>query len=117
MEIIKEERMWKEILEYFFEKEIELHTRPKTKRQYKWFSLYSDSDYIYIQSAKENEPSCKISKFRKLTYKEFVRILSIYYARERGEAVSKRAAKVTHNQVYWYSLLSCFLKNNNLENQ
>jgi len=112
MEIIKEERMWKEILEYFFKKELELHTRPKIKRQYKWFSLYSDLDYIYIQSAKKNEPSCKISECRKLTYKEFIRILPIYYAREKGESVSKRATAITYNQVYWYSLLNYFLKRN-----
>ncbi|SCJ84774.1 DUF6508 domain-containing protein [uncultured Clostridium sp.] len=96
---------WQKILESLGDKTIELKTVPKTNKTPIWFSAYKEEGNIYINCAKENVPSSKITARRKLTFKDFRNIYPLYLKRENGESVSKEVTKITVNQVYYFSLI------------
>ena len=81
-------------------------TNPLTKRMEKWFYAYVDKGQIFVISAKEHFPKCSISTPRVLSEKEFDDIYELYLLRGKGHSVSKRAAEVTRNQVYWYGIFN-----------
>ena len=82
----------------------DLHTTPKSNKKPLQFYAYTDGKYIYIDNAKGNTPSSKISSKRKLTFTELEKIYPIHLRREKGESVSRGATEATRNQVYWYSI-------------
>ena len=82
----------------------ELPTIPKNREPI-WFTAVSDGNCIYVSKAKDHMPSSQISIERKLRYKEFERIYPVYLKREAGMAVSEEACRLTHNQVYWFSII------------
>lgn len=96
---------WQQILESLGDKTLELKTIPKTNKTPIWFSAYKQEDNIYIDCAKENLPSSKITTRRKLTFNDFRKVYPLYLKRENGESVSKEVAKITVNQVYYFSLI------------
>ena len=96
---------WQKILESLGDKTIELKTIPKTNKTPIWFSTYKEEDNIYIDCAKENVPSSKITTRRKLIFKDFRNVYPLYLKRENGESVSKEVTKITLNQVYYFSLI------------
>lgn len=72
----------------------------------KWFYAYAENGKVVVDVAKEHIPKCSISKPRILFEKEFEDIYELYIQRKQGHAVSKQAAEVTMNQVYWYGIFS-----------
>lgn len=96
---------WQKILKSLGDKIIELKTVPKINKTPVWFSAYKEEDNIYVDCAKENSPSSKITTRRKLTFKDFKNVYPLYLKRENGESVSKEVTKITVNQVYYFSLI------------
>ncbi len=97
---------WHKTIRAFSTTEIELHTQPKQRnRKPLWFAVYSDGNTIYVSRAKDHTPSSEISHPRRLTYSEFNKIYPIYLKRKTGSSVSREAAIISHNQVYWYAIM------------
>ncbi len=88
----------------------DLHTLPTNNSQARWFFAYTDGDRIFIEQAKSNYPSSKISTRRILDYNGFKKIHPIYVRRKRGENVSSEASAITMNQSYWYPVIKECLK-------
>lgn len=61
--------------------------------------------FIFYRNGK-NTPACSIRKPIVLLEKEIEDIYELYIRRKQGHAVSKQAADVTRNQVYWYGIFS-----------
>jgi len=84
----------------------DISTKPITNRLGKWFYVYVENGKIVIDVAREHTPKCSISKPRILFEKEIEDIYELYVQRKQGHSVSKQAADVTMNQVYWYGIFS-----------
>lgn len=98
--------IWKKIIAQIPDNVIELPTVPKTKRIPVSFKATTDGSIIYMNKAKENRHSSKLSMERRLTYKIFEKVLPLYLRRENGEAVSREVTAITLDQVYYFSLIS-----------
>ena len=101
--------LWNKILSELSKAEMELSTIPKTSKEPIWFRVSTDGNGIFVNPAIEHHPSSRLTMTRKLTYHEFLKIYPLYLKREKGEAVSKDAAKATVNQVYWYSIIKNYI--------
>ena len=84
----------------------DISTKPITNRVGKWFYAYAEGGSVIVDVAKEHTPKCSISKPRKLLEKELEDIYELYLQRKRGITVSKQAAAITRNQVYWYEIFN-----------
>lgn len=71
-----------------------------------WFYVYVASGCIYVESAKKHTNSSMIRNRRMLEQEKAEAMLSLYYRRKRGEAVSREATATTQNQVYWYGIFA-----------
>lgn len=78
--------------------------------QGKWFYVDTDGNNIYIENSLKHRPSVELSMPRRLDKENFDKMLSLYFKRKNGEAVSQEAIHTTHNQVYWYGILEEMLK-------
>lgn len=96
---------WLKIISCLKGKTIEFPTVPTTNRTPVWFSASTDGEIILINAAKNKQPSSKITVNRRLKYKTFEKVYPYYLRRSKGEAVSTEVAKITVNQVYYYSLI------------
>ena len=97
---------WNKIINKFNNTKIELHTTPKSSARVPlWFTVYATNSELYIDNAKNNRPSSKISYPRRLSFDEFTRMYPIHLKRETGKAVSAEALAASHNQVYWYAIM------------
>ena len=103
-------KVWQEIKDDLQRNPRDIPTVPKQKKEPLWFHASSDGNYVYISNAKTHRPSSSIKGIRNLSEAEFERIYPIHIRREKGEAVSKEAAKATMNQVYWYGILTACVK-------
>lgn len=106
---------WLKIIQDLKDNPRDLHTVPKTSAKPKWFYAYTDGDKIYVENAKEHNPSSSISLRRALDFTNFEKIYPIHLRREKGESVSQEATKATVNQVYWYSIITFCLQENGLK--
>lgn len=98
---------WNRIISTFRGAKIELHTLPKSNaREPLWFAVYEIDGHLYVDNAKENSPSSKISCHRRLNYTEFEKMYPIYLKRKAGYAVSAEAMATSRNQVYWYAIMN-----------
>lgn len=104
---------WLKIIQDLKDNPRDLHTVPKNNANPKWFYAYTDGDKIYVENAKEHTPSSSISLRRALDFTNFEKIYPIHLRRENGEQVSQEATKTTVNQVYWYSVITFCLQENN----
>ena len=84
----------------------DVSTKPTTNRTGKWFCVYVENGKIVVDAAKEKTPKCSINVPRVLLEKEMDAIYSLYVQRKQGHSVSKQAAEVTRNQVYWYGIFN-----------
>ena len=111
-EIILVEEAWKIMINKLTEEKQEFHTVPKTNKKPVWFEAESDGKDIFVNSAKSNEPSSKISSTRKLKYNNFIEVYPLYIKRENGEKVSQEVTNKTVNQVYYFSLIKQHIQQN-----
>ena len=84
----------------------DISTKPVTNKAGKWFYAYAENGKVFVDTARKHTPTCSISKPRVLLEKEIEDIYELYIRRKQGHAVSKQAADVTRNQVYWYGIFS-----------
>lgn len=84
----------------------DISTKPVTNKEGKWFYAYAENGKVFVDVARKHTPTCSISKPRVLLEKEIEDIYELYIRRKQGHAVSKQAADVTRNQVYWYGIFS-----------
>lgn len=84
----------------------DISTKPVTNKAGKWFYAYVENGKVFVDVARKHTPTCSISKPRVLLEKEIEDIYELYIRRKQGHAVSKQAADVTRNQVYWYGIFS-----------
>ena len=84
----------------------DISTIPITAKEGKWFYAYVENGKVKIDAAKQHTPKCSISKPRKLLEKELKDIYELYLQRKQGITVSKQAAAITRNQVYWYEIFN-----------
>lgn len=105
------ETIWKDIIQSIGMSEIEIHTIPKTNKQPVWFSVTTDGTRIFVNNAKYNAPSSKISMTRTLNFKDFAKVYPLYVRREQGECVSQEVTKTTANQVYHFAIIKHLAKN------
>ena len=96
---------WHTICNSFVQNPRDVITVPKNKKG-KWFFVCAEKDGIFIESAKEHNDSCRIKGRRRLEENKLESMLNIYYKRLNGESVTKEAAKVTFNQIYWYGIFA-----------
>ena len=102
------QKQWEEILKSFTTNPRDVHTQPLTKRAVLQFYVYVEDKKLYVDRAKNNEPSSNLSK-RRLLASEFEKcaiMYDIYQRRKRGEEVSHEATAITVNQVYWYGIFA-----------
>ena len=105
------ESIWENIIQSIEEAEIELHTVPKTNKQPLWFAITTDGTKIFVNNAKHNAPSSKLSMTRTLSFKDFAKVYPLYVRREKGECVSEEVTKTTANQVYHFAVIKHLAKN------
>lgn len=98
-------KAWETITHSFNNKVLEFPTNPIVKKDPIWFSAYIEEDKIVINQALHHKPSSQLKYKRVLSYKDFQKVLPLYYSRKNGEHVSKELAEVTMNQVYYLSLI------------
>ena len=95
-----------DVVNSFINNPRDICTKPITNQVGKWFYVYVENGKVIVDVAKEHTPRCTISKPRTLLEKEIEDIYELYIQRKQGYAVSKQAAEVTMNQVYWYGIFS-----------
>lgn len=98
-------KAWKTITQSFNNEILEFPTVPIIKREPVWFSAYIEDDEIMINQALHHKPSSQLKYKRALNYKDFQKVLPLYYMRKNGEQVSKELTEATVNQVYFLSLI------------
>lgn len=81
-------------------------TRPTTRREGKWFYVFTENGHVVVTGANEKCPKCSISKPRVLQERECQVMYELYLLRKQGKQVSKEAAQSSMNQVYWYGIFS-----------
>jgi hypothetical protein len=103
-----DDQLWKKIIDDLREKPRDLQTIPINKREGVWFSahIHIDGVNIVIDSARNKEPSSKLTGKRIIGRDEFDIMHPIYLRRKNGEKVSKEATALTRNQVYIYSIFA-----------
>ena len=108
MERITYAKQWEEILKSYTTNPRDVHTQPLAKRTALWFYVYVEEGKLYVDRAKNNEPSSSLSKRRMLSSSsEKCDIMyDIYKRRKAGEAVSKEATGITVNSIYWYGIFA-----------
>ena len=101
-------KQWEEILKSYTTNPRDVHTQPLTKRTALWFYVYVEDGKLYVDCAKNNEPSSNLSKRRMLAseVEKCAIMYDIYQRRKRGEEVSHEATAITVNQVYWYGVFA-----------
>lgn len=101
-------KQWEEILKSYTTNPRDVHTQPLTKRTALWFYVYVEDGKLYVDRAKNNEPSSNLSKRRMLAseVEKSAIMYDIYQRRKRGEEVSHEATAITVNQVYWYGVFA-----------
>ncbi len=82
----------------------DISTKPITNRVGKWFYAYVEDGNVIVDAAREHTPKCSISKPRILFEREMEDIYGLYLLRKQGHSVSRQAADITMNQVYWYGI-------------
>jgi hypothetical protein len=105
------QQAWNTILDKLKLNRMEFPTVPITKRTPVWFSAMVDG-VILIDNAMAHQTSSKLAMPRKLKYKTFQKVYSLYLRRENGEQVSAEATSVTVNQFYYYSLIKHLCQEN-----
>lgn len=100
--------MWEGIIRSFTEFPRDVQSRPLTKRPGLWFYVYVADGTLYVDCAKEHQPSSNLSQRRRLAKSiETCDIMyDIYCRRKRGEPISAEATSKTVNQVYWYGIFA-----------
>ncbi|MBY7145028.1 hypothetical protein KFZ56_18585 [Virgibacillus sp. NKC19-3] len=89
--------------------EFEIHTVPKNNQQPLWFAVIPAGDTLIIKPATFQKPSVKISKERKISFKEFERVHVFYDRWSVGEpGVRKEASYVSKNTAYIFALIARF---------
>ena len=96
---------WEEIVLSYKDNPRDVKTVP-IKRKGIWFYVYVENDNIYIENAREHADTSKIKIRRRLEKEKTNAMLSLYYRRYNGEAVTVEATKTTVNQVYWYGIFA-----------
>jgi hypothetical protein len=97
---------YQDIVLNFSKKPRHVHTVPLTRRESKWFWVYSERNTVYVESGKTTESNSQIKGKRALNSSEFDKMLNLYHQRKQGRAVSKEAMEMTRNQVYWYGIFA-----------
>lgn len=97
--------MYAKLVEDFKRNPRDVHTVPVARKEYKWFYVFSDNGYLYVEPAHDHDPKCVVKR-RPLQEKECNDILELYHRRLRGEQVSSKAQECTRSQVYWYGIFS-----------
>lgn len=97
---------YKDLLKEFRQNPRDVITVPLTNRNGRWFYVYEENGFIYVDCAKSKKPSSSISTPRKLNENEFDDILSLYQLRKKGVSTSAEATQITYNHVYWYGIFS-----------
>lgn len=97
---------YSDIINSFISNPRDICTKPMNRRKGKWFYVYVEDGRVFADVARTNIPKCSISKPRVLSERELADIYTLYLQRKKGCAVSKEAAGITMNQVYWYGIFS-----------
>lgn len=87
---------WDTIISSLLGKPNGLPTVPKVKREPVWFTASTDGETLFIDEAKINKPSSKLSMRRQLEHGTFGNIYLLYLRRENGEQVSAEASGKRH---------------------
>ena len=98
-------KAWETITHSFNNQVLEFPTNPLQKRDPVWFSAYIQEGKIVINQALHHRPSSQLKYKRVLSYKDFQKVLPLYYMRKNGQQVSKDLSDATMNQVYFLSLI------------
>ena len=113
MQIYKQERrlcrnMWEEIIRSYTENPRDVKSRPLTKQIPLWFHVYVEDGKLYVDRAKENQPSSNLSPRRKRSSnaRKCDIMFDIYRRRKCGEPVSAEATATSVNQIYWYGVFA-----------
>ena len=78
----------------------------KTKRNL-WFSAIYMDNKIYIDKAKNDEPSCKVNMIRPISKDEFILVYSFYHRWINKEpGIFDKAGKKFMNVSYIFALIS-----------
>ncbi|WP_294171792.1 DUF6508 domain-containing protein [uncultured Clostridium sp.] len=96
---------WDKIINRLGNKTIEFETIPTDKRKHSWFSAKRKNNFIVIDCANKNIPSCKLTKKRKLIFKDFEKSYYLYLKIKNGEIISNDEKKSTINKSYFFSLI------------
>jgi len=97
---------YNQLLEDFSENPRDICTVPLTNKEPVWFYVFTKNGALFVDKAKFHNNSSSIVKSRELKETECSAMLDIYHRRQKGEAVSRVAAEITRNQVYWYGVFS-----------
>lgn len=79
-------------------------TVPLNGQGQKWFHVFAEDDRLYVTSGKNHQVICEIKNPICLEERQAEAMLDIYHRRQRGEAVSAEAHKVTFQSAYWYGV-------------
>lgn len=100
--------MWENILRSYTDNPRDVKSVPLTNKKALWFHVYVENGKLYVDCAKENQPSSNLTKRRMLSSSsEKCDIMyDIYKRRKSGQAVSKEATGITVNSIYWYGIFA-----------
>ena len=100
---------WDKIIDRLGNKIIEFETISTDKTKHRWFSVQKKSNFIVIDCANKNTPSCKLTKKRRLVFKDFEKSYYLYLKIKKGETISSSEKKSAINKTYFFSLISNLL--------
>jgi hypothetical protein len=103
--------LWNNLLKQAQEAEFEIHTVPRKQSSPLWFQVGVQGNYLIVGKAKRNSPSVRISKERKISYKDFEFVFGFYDRWLKGEAgVGQEAARKSQNTAYIFALIAAATK-------
>ena len=97
--------IYETLLQEFLKHPRDIHTIPLTKKECKWFYVFTNNGSLYVEPAHDHIPKSAVKR-RRLNDAECDKMLELHYKRLAGQTVSKEAQETTYSQVYWYGIFS-----------
>ncbi|OPX45064.1 hypothetical protein CLHUN_12960 [Ruminiclostridium hungatei] len=105
------EEAWKKIIDKLSIDPDDYKSVPQINRIPVWFSASTDKEFIFINSAKMESPSSKITTPRKIVFSDFDQVYAVYASWADGEKGARsEVRKISSNTAYIFALIKALLQ-------
>ncbi|WP_144391013.1 hypothetical protein [Indiicoccus explosivorum] len=98
--------LWRALLVRAGTSGYEIHTRPRISIKPRWFWVSVVGDTLFIDNAQQHVPSVRLSRARRISFKDFDYVYGCYVRHKGNAAKAKReAVKKSRNTIYIVAMI------------